>query len=284
MISLSCTSRYPNYKYTPKKKDTPKRVYVRKNKKEQFTSRASENNKIMEMIYEDPTALENIDGVVEAKPKSACKANKATKKNTKVSKERAGNTVAMENVYEDCGSDDYSEVDFKNEIYRSPCQYASSVYSTQTVPDFYFDSPQATSPSTDCYSDSDMQSPYAEPSPLDDFQLSYQIVPSSSSSSVSTSSAATADFSLLDTPFINDLNAYSPMPLEAQLDYFQFDASNINFDINTPNNNNIKYYPEEFCWNECPNYMFTQECQQSIVMQMSQPVQFIDPSILHNNM
>ncbi|KAL0142325.1 hypothetical protein V8B55DRAFT_1562839 [Mucor lusitanicus] len=51
---------YPDYKYAPKKKVTLKRVYIRRNKKQQFTSRAKENNKLMEMIYEDPTALKHL--------------------------------------------------------------------------------------------------------------------------------------------------------------------------------------------------------------------------------
>lgn len=55
--------RYPDYKYTPKKKTTPKRVYNRRNKKEPFTSRTESNNKVMEMIYDDPSSLDQIPSV-----------------------------------------------------------------------------------------------------------------------------------------------------------------------------------------------------------------------------
>jgi hypothetical protein len=223
----------------------------------------------MEMIYEDPAALESINDTQSTfkRSTSATKANKVTKKNTKVSKKRAANTVVMQNVYEECSSDDFSEEDDFN-MYRPTCHYANSVTSTQTVPDFYFDSPNATSPSTDCYSESDMQSPYAESSTNFVFQLSYPTMTTASSESLS-------PYSVLDSPLLNDSNAYSPMSLEAQMDYFQFDPSTII--TNTFDNK----YTQEFGWNGCPDYYLTQQCQDFIMMQMSQPVQYIDPSLLH---
>lgn len=70
-------SRYPGYKYAPRKKNTPRRVYIRRNKKEEFTSRYEENNKLMEMIYEDPNALNSIEPVSNPKPKPASANSKA---------------------------------------------------------------------------------------------------------------------------------------------------------------------------------------------------------------
>lgn len=48
-------NRYPDYKYCPTKKDTnrKRRKYSRKTQSK-FTSRKEENNRIMEMLYENP--------------------------------------------------------------------------------------------------------------------------------------------------------------------------------------------------------------------------------------
>ncbi|CAO3702611.1 unnamed protein product [Rhizopus stolonifer] len=51
--------RYPDYKYAPKKKVVRKRAYIRKNKHENFTSRSEENNKFMEMIYNQPDFIDH---------------------------------------------------------------------------------------------------------------------------------------------------------------------------------------------------------------------------------
>lgn len=51
--------RYPDYKYAPKKKMIRKRAYIRKNKHENFTSRSEENNKFMEMIYNQPDFIDH---------------------------------------------------------------------------------------------------------------------------------------------------------------------------------------------------------------------------------
>ncbi|KAG1147319.1 hypothetical protein G6F37_000823 [Rhizopus arrhizus] len=76
---------YPTYKYAPKKKETPKRAYNRKNKNQTFTSRSDENNKFMEMIYNHAEALEVIQssdaksGVKKSKTLSTGKNKKATR-------------------------------------------------------------------------------------------------------------------------------------------------------------------------------------------------------------
>lgn len=243
---------YPDYKYTPKKKTTPKRVYIRKNKKEQFTSRAKENNKFMELIYDDCSALDfatdKFDNTVK---KRVTDSGKVTKKTSKVNKKRAANTVVMQDIYEDY--DDYKPLNYPN-----ACQYATSVSSTQTVPDF-FNSPQTTSPFTDCYSDADVPSPYVELSPFET-TMSYAIYPFENLS----------PFSVLDTPCINEFNAYSPMPFNTQADYFHFDHS-----MNTK-------CIEENIWTEFPDFCSTEQYQSSLsMMQAPDQIQYINPALLH---
>ncbi|KAG1445792.1 hypothetical protein G6F56_009791 [Rhizopus delemar] len=45
------TRMYPDYKYAPKRKETPKRAYIRKRQHEKFTSRSIERNLLMESIF-----------------------------------------------------------------------------------------------------------------------------------------------------------------------------------------------------------------------------------------
>ncbi|KAI9251953.1 hypothetical protein BY458DRAFT_493520 [Sporodiniella umbellata] len=54
--------RYPGYRYAPKKKETRKRAYVRKNNHHVFTSRSEENNRFMEQIYNtsDPVPVPEV--------------------------------------------------------------------------------------------------------------------------------------------------------------------------------------------------------------------------------
>ncbi|CAO3700886.1 unnamed protein product [Rhizopus stolonifer] len=42
---------YPDYKYAPKRKEAPKRAYIRKRQHEKFTSRSIERNLLMESIF-----------------------------------------------------------------------------------------------------------------------------------------------------------------------------------------------------------------------------------------
>lgn len=243
---------YPDYKYTPKKKTTPKRVYIRKNKKEQFTSRAKENNKFMELIYDDCSALDfATEGLDNADNKRIMNNSKSTKKTGKINKKRAANTVVMQDIYENFD-------DFKPSNYRNACQYATSVSSNQTVPDF-FDSPQATSPFTDCYSDSDLPSPYIECLSFKT-AISYAISPLEH----------LLPFSVLDTPCINESNAYSPTLFSNQVDYFHFDHSMDN------------KYTEEYGWTEFPDFCSTEQYQSPLLMmQVPDQIQYINPALLH---
>lgn len=242
---------YPDYKYTPKKKTTPKRVYIRKNKKEQFTSRAKENNKFMEMIYDDCNALEfATEEIGSTGNKKFSNSGKVTKKIDKVIKKRA-NTVVMQDIYENF--DEYKTLN-----YRSDCQYATSVSSHQTVPDFYH-SPQTTSPFTDCYSDADVPTPCVEMSPFE-ANMSYAINPLNNVSS----------YNVLDTPCINEFNAYSSVSFDTQVDYFHFDHSVSNKFI------------EEFSYPEYPDFCSTEQYQSAfLMMQVPDQIQYIDPALLH---
>lgn len=74
---------YPDYKYTPKKKDTPKRPYNRKSHSDKFTSLSDENNKFMEMIYEDADALKSAFKPKETASASKKRTRKVCKKVTK---------------------------------------------------------------------------------------------------------------------------------------------------------------------------------------------------------
>ncbi|KAI7888626.1 uncharacterized protein EV154DRAFT_483968 [Mucor mucedo] len=243
---------YPDYKYTPKKKTTPKRVYIRKNKKEQFTSRAKENNKFMELIYDDCNALEFATEEIEStSSKRIFNSGKVTKKTSKVTKKRAANTVVMQDIYENF--EDYKPLNYHND-----CQYATSVSSHQSIPDF-FNSPQTTSPSTDCYSDADVPTPCVELSPFE-ATMSYSINPFENFSS----------YNVLDTPCINEFNAYSPVPFDTQVDYFHFDHSISN------------KFVEDFSYSEYPDFCSTEQYQSSfLMMQVPDQIQYIDPALLH---
>ncbi|KAI8380675.1 hypothetical protein BD560DRAFT_444385 [Blakeslea trispora] len=49
LAKLEHLKLYPDYKYMPKKKTTPKRVYIRKNKKNDFMSRVSHDSELMNL-------------------------------------------------------------------------------------------------------------------------------------------------------------------------------------------------------------------------------------------
>ncbi|KAI8997009.1 hypothetical protein BDB01DRAFT_862821 [Pilobolus umbonatus] len=59
IAKLEHSKLYPDYKYMPKKKKNPKRVYVRKNKNG-FTSREEENNRVMSLLYRDSNQLQTL--------------------------------------------------------------------------------------------------------------------------------------------------------------------------------------------------------------------------------
>ncbi|KAF1805789.1 hypothetical protein V8B55DRAFT_1573548 [Mucor lusitanicus] len=246
---------YPDYKYAPKKKVTPKRVYIRKNKKQQFTSRAKENNMLMEMIYEDPTALKHLSS-----------SNNKTK---------AFTFTAFEPL---SPVSDYSTMSVKTEgedVYYSASLSASPPmsFASATTP---FDSPHV-SPYSD-YSEFEISSPvsscetagcYSPPSTITPFScdaLSYNNSP----------------FSVLDTPFISDSNAYSTdMNYDmGMVDYFHFDHSNTNNNVNTT------FKPtttQEFSWTEPCEALITAEQYRlyDMTQQVYEPsVKYINPALL----
>ncbi|KAI9260442.1 hypothetical protein EDC94DRAFT_674237 [Helicostylum pulchrum] len=236
---------YPDYKYTPKKKTAPKRVYIRKNKKEQFTSREKENNKFMEMIYDDVNALESVK---QTKLAANDKPKKVAKRTSRVTKKQVIDTItAEESIYKK-----YEAKEFDQDFYRPSCRYSV------TTPEF---GSQATSPFTECYSDSDFSSPQIGYSPYET-TMSYTASPAE----------AISPYSVLDTPYINDFNAFPTMPYFDQIDYFHFEHSA---------NNNHKVN-QEFSWTEYPDFCSTQQYQNTINMYSeSEQLQYINPALLH---
>lgn len=216
----------------------------------------------MEMIYEDPSALDaiaEVKNVRESSPsncdtlKKACKVNKSIVENT---------VVVAETVYEEVDDahfdgDEEEEYSFSE---RPSCRYANSVSSYGTEPNLKFDS-QMASPLTDSYSEPDMSSPFTEQSSFN-FGMSY------------TPPLIEAEFEshyqVLDSPFINETNAFSFVPLEEQLHYFQLEQA-----VSVES----EKYVSELSWSEFP-YMFTEAYQNSF-MQHHQSVKYINPAMLH---
>ncbi|KAI9279866.1 hypothetical protein BY458DRAFT_545027 [Sporodiniella umbellata] len=64
--------KYPEYKYAPKRKDGPKRAYVRKGQHEKFTSKSQERNALMNVMFGH-----------DVEDKVTAKKEKCTKKKTK---------------------------------------------------------------------------------------------------------------------------------------------------------------------------------------------------------
>ncbi|KAG2232686.1 hypothetical protein INT48_006865, partial [Thamnidium elegans] len=230
---------YPDYKYTPKKKTAPKRVYIRKNKKEQFTSRAKENNEFMELIYDDSNALESVEHtspVVNDTPKKVLK--------------RSCRVVKKKMIAADSKKYEYPE-GFDQDFYRPSCQYAV------TTPEF---GSQVTSPFTESYSDSDLSSPKIGYSPYET-TMSYTATPIE----------AISPYSVLDTPCINDFNAFPTMTYFDQIDYFHFEHSTNN---SKPN--------QEFSWTEYPDFCSTEQYQNTFnLISEAEQLQYINPTLLH---
>lgn len=243
-------NRYPDYKYAPKKKVAPKRIYVRRNKKQQFTSRAKENNKLMEMIYEDPSALKDFTATEEATTTTTIMATVVSSESDKgyvpLSPQSEWNSTKVKTENEDV-------------CYRSTCSFSPMSFASAITP---FDSPHVSRYSD--YSESEISSPVS----------SYETAMYSSATSCS--SDPFSPFSVLDLPFINDSNAYANTTTNYDMemvDYFHFDHSNVN--------NNTKS-TQEFSWIEPCNDLVQEQEQLFDFMQQTYepPVKYINPALL----
>ncbi|KAI8641992.1 hypothetical protein BD408DRAFT_443827 [Parasitella parasitica] len=239
---------YPDYKYAPKKKVTPKRIYIRRNKKQQFTSRAKENNMLMEMIYEDPSALKQL---------SANDTNAASgSTDSTASPQPEWAPIAAKSESEDiCYRSTYSV---------SPPMSFASCSSPATTP---FDSPHV-SPYSD-YSEFEASSPVS---------CSAVCYPSSTTTTVVAPSSYYAEsispFSVLDSPCINDSNAYgyNNYYQMGAVDYFHSEHSNVNY-------NNAPKPTQEFSWSE-PCDAFVAEQHNVMQETYETPVKYINPALL----
>lgn len=215
----------------------------------------------MEMIYEDPSVLDSIVEVKNVRESSPFNCD-TLKKAYKVNKSIVENTVVVaETVYEEVDDAHFDGDEEEYSFFERPsCRYANSVSSYGTVPNLKFDS-QMTSSLTDSYSEADMSSPFTEQNSFN-FGMSY------------TPPLIEAEFEshyqVLDSPFINETNAFSCVPLEQQLHYFQLEQA-----VSVESE---KYVPE-LNWSEFP-YMFTEAYQNSF-MQHHQYVKYINPAMLH---
>ncbi|CAO0791376.1 unnamed protein product [Mucor circinelloides] len=252
---------YPDYKYAPKKKVTPKRVYIRRNKKQQFTSRAKENNMLMEMIYEDPTALKHLSPVEIKNKKSACVSTSNIASTTQ-------RLFSPESEHSSC----QVKIEGEDVYYRSCCPISppmsfASYSSSATTP---FDSPHV-SPCSD-YSEFEVSSPVSSCGTAGYYS------PSSTTPSSCTTDNYNSPFSVLDSPFINDSNAYATN-MNYDMDYFHFNHS----DANNINNTFKPTTTQEFSWAE-PCEAFTATEQHSLNNLMQQvydpPVRYINPVLL----
>ena len=236
----------------------------------------------MEMIYRDPAALENITtaGIKEEEP--VAKVEKKAKISKKMVEDIENTVVMAETVYEDVDDD-----------YRG---YSSPSSSCRSVPDFYYGESQATSPFTE--SETDMHSPmplvhiktesvydeeefmsnqptlqYAESSCYDQSQSASPSIASYNEYDMSGTSYFSQNqyynenmispYNVLDSPVLNESNAYSSFPLAEQLDYFNI------------NHNGVLDYTQktqEVCWNA---YAFSQQYQ------CDTDLGFINPALLH---
>lgn len=168
--------------------------------------------------------------------------------------------VVADTIYEEV-DDVSSDEEEKYNLYEHPsCRYAASISSYGTVPALNYDS-QVTSPLTDSYSETDMSSPFVE-QPSFNFGMSYTPM----------ETQVESHYRVLDTPYISESNAFSCVPLEQQLHYFQIEQA-LSFE-------SVKCAPELDC-NELP-FMFT-ESYQNFLMQHQQSVKYINPAMLHNN-
>lgn len=214
----------------------------------------------MEKIYEDPSVLNSIAEVKNVRDCSLS-TSETLRKTCKIEKDIMENTVVVaDTIYEEV-DDVFSDDEEKYNVFGRPsCRYAASVSSQGTVPTLGSDS-QMTSPLTDSYSEADMSSPFVEQQAFN-FGMSYTPMETELES----------HYRVLDTPFINESNAFSCVPLDQQLDYFQIEQS-LFFDSE-------KYTPELNC-NDFP-FNFT-DSYQNFFMQHEQSVRYINPAMLHNN-
>ncbi|KAL9555837.1 hypothetical protein MBANPS3_002174 [Mucor bainieri] len=248
---------YPDYKYAPKKKVTPKRVYIRRNKKQQFTSRATENNKLMEMIYEDPSALKhfspsNIKTFRTRKPSAKVRLSPVSSAKVPLSPVSTSYSTAQVDVDSEYACDSsYCSV-------SPPLSFASYSSSSTTTP---FDSPY--------------MSPYSDYS---EFEISSPV------SSCETVGCYSPPPPATTTPLIGDLNDYATdMNYDMEMmDYFHFDHS----DRSNTNDTFMPYTTQEFSRTEpCDALAALTAAEQyrlyRLMTQVSEPpVKYINPALL----
>jgi hypothetical protein len=239
-------NRYPDYKYAPKKKVTPKRIYIRRNKKQQFTSRAKANNMLMEKIYEDPSVLKDLTAIEEiTTTTTAVFSSESDKSYLPLSPQSKWNLIK-------------TKIEGEDACYRSACPFSPmSSVSSATTP---FDSPHV-SPYSD-YSEFEISSPVSSETAM--------------YSATSCSTEPFSPFSVLDSPFINDSNAYADTTTSYNMgitDYFHFDHSNLS--------NNTKF-TQEFNWIESCEALVEEEDQLFDLIQQiyEHPVKYINPALL----
>ncbi|KAI7908114.1 uncharacterized protein BX663DRAFT_539461 [Cokeromyces recurvatus] len=247
IAKLEHSKIYPNYKYAPKKKTTPKRVYIRKSKKNQFTSRIEENNKLMEMIYKNPSALETITEETTLSTFKKSSTNEATRKTSKY--------AHMKKTVKQTTSENDLIMNYSNPIANqlSPgLSYTSSV-----------------SPQVGSFFDYDISSPYTVSTQLDTTMNTYPISYNYTN----------------NTPFMNSYNAYDNLIYDSK-DYFNFNSITTNTNTNTTINNesmvkntqNLGYIrPFE------PLFDFPQQQLNDdlLMMQINASINYIDPTLLH---
>jgi hypothetical protein len=214
----------------------------------------------MEMIYESPNALESI--AKEPAPWKPTTVNETRKNSPKVIKKL----------------DSYSNV--KAEEFpcnRPTCQYEVPIENyhhypyqvpNQMSPASTFSETSLVSPYTDCYSEYDMASPSIETSLFEAGYFQF------------TETTSVLPFNVLNVPFISDFNAYGCQ--EAGL------VDNL-YPLNPIANNNIKS-TYELDWESATNDVSLPIVQQiapqhqlntTYMMQFDQPIQYIDPALLH---
>lgn len=220
----------------------------------------------MEMIYEDPTALKHLSPVEIKNKKSTC----ASTSNI------AGTTQRLSSPE----SEHFScqvKIEGEDVYYRSYCPISppmsfASYSSSATTP---FDSPHV-SPCSD-YSEFEISSPVSSCETAGYY---------SPISTTTTPSSCTIDnynspFSVLDSPFINDSNAYATnMNYDmGMIDYFHFNHS----DANNINNAFKPTTTQVFSWTEpCEAFIATEQCSLHNLMQQvyDPPVRYINPVLL----
>lgn len=172
----------------------------------------------MEMIYGNPTALKNIPKDGQSSPATVNDTVVTRKNFSRATKNSVSHSnVKVEDYQYDRLSCQYevacqmsSEITLEEYYNRSGCPYQVP---SQMSPMSTFSETPEVSPYTDCYSEYDMASPGPETTPFEAgyFQLAQ--------------SRTVSPFNVLDTPYINDFNAYGCQ--EAGLVdnlYLQFDC------------------------------------------------------------